>query len=100
MLKSELLAALQQEIRRHDFAMFVDKLPSVAQGGNGIIVPGCPACKKRLNTHSQYLDHLADDVMPPLLDRLSSESSGAAARMAHRSDQKIPTNGVTTKRKE
>jgi hypothetical protein len=73
MLKSELLAVLQQEIRRHDFSTFVDAPPSVAQGGNGIVVPGCPQCKKRLNTHSQFLDHLANDVLPPLLDRLSSE---------------------------
>jgi hypothetical protein len=74
--KAKLLNALQSEIRRHDFATFVDEPPSVAQGGNGIVVPGCPLCKKRLNTHSQFLDHFANDVLPPLLDRLSSEPSG------------------------
>ncbi len=71
MLKSELLAALQQEIRRHDFSTFVDAPPSVAQGGNGLVVPGCPQCKKRLNTHSQFLDQLANDalvVLPADLD--------------------------------
>jgi hypothetical protein len=35
MKKSELLRALQTEIRRHDFSTFVDTPPSVAQGGNG-----------------------------------------------------------------
>jgi hypothetical protein len=75
MKKSELLHALQKEIRRHDFATFIDRPPSVAQGGEGVVVPGCPQCKKRLNTHSQFLDHLANDVLPPLLDRLSSEQS-------------------------
>jgi hypothetical protein len=58
--KSVLLAVLQQEIRRHDFSHFV---------------PGCPACKKRINTMPQFLDHLANDAMPALLDRLSKEQA-------------------------
>jgi hypothetical protein len=45
--------------------------PSIAQGGKGVVVPGCPACKKRINTTSQFLDHLAYDAIPPLIDRLS-----------------------------
>jgi len=61
MQKSALLAALQQEIRRHDFSHFIDGPPSIAEGGKGVVVPGCPACKKRVNTMSQFLDHLADD---------------------------------------
>jgi hypothetical protein len=40
MLKSELLAALQKEIHRHDFSHFIEEPPSVAQGGNGVVVPG------------------------------------------------------------
>ena len=74
MLKSDLLRAIQQEIQRHDFSHFVESPPSVAQGGRGVVVPGCPMCKKRINTMPQFLDHLADDVLPPLLDRLSSGS--------------------------
>ena len=73
MQKSALLAAIQQEIHRHDFSHFVDNPPSVAQGGRGIVVSGCPACRKRINSMSQFLDHLANDAMPSLLDRLSSE---------------------------
>jgi hypothetical protein len=71
MLRSELLRAIQQEIQRHDFSHFVDEPPSIAEGGNGVVVPGCPACKTRINTMSQFLDHLANDAMPALLDRLS-----------------------------
>jgi hypothetical protein len=74
MRKSELLSAIQNEIYRHDFSQFVDEPPSVAQGGKGVVVPGCPMCKKRINTMPQFLHHLADDVLPPLLDRLSSGS--------------------------
>jgi hypothetical protein len=40
MLKSQLLLLLQQEIRRHDFNYFIEDPPSVAQGGNGVVVPG------------------------------------------------------------
>jgi hypothetical protein len=71
MQKSVLLRALQQEIRRHDFNYFVDQPPSIAQGGKGVVVPGCPACMKRINTMNQFLDHLADDAMPALIERLS-----------------------------
>jgi hypothetical protein len=71
MQKRELLRALQTEIRRHSFDTFVDEPPSVAQGGKGVVVPGCPACRKRINTMAQFVDHLADDVLPRLVDRLS-----------------------------
>jgi hypothetical protein len=65
--KSTLLRALQQEIRRHDFSYFVEEIPH----NKGVVVPGCPICKKRLNTTSQFLDHLADDAMPALIEKLS-----------------------------
>jgi hypothetical protein len=50
--KSILLAAIQKEIQRHDLSYFVDEPPSVAQGGRGVVVAGCPACRKRINTIS------------------------------------------------
>jgi len=68
--KSLLLAAIQKEIQRHDLSYFVDEPPSVAQGGRGVVVSGCPTCKKRINTVPQFLDHLTNDVMPALIDRL------------------------------
>jgi hypothetical protein len=70
--KSVLLAAIQKEIYRHDFSYFVDEPPSVAQGGKGVVVAGCPACKKRINTVPQFLDHLTQDVMRELIDRLAT----------------------------
>jgi hypothetical protein len=60
--KSALLAAIQKEIQRQDLSYFVDEPPSVAQGGRGVVVSGCPACKKRINTISQFLDHLSKDA--------------------------------------
>jgi hypothetical protein len=71
MLTSDLLRALQNEIRRHDFSTFLTEKPSMGNGRPGVVVPGCPACKKKFQTVAQFMDHLADDVLPPLLDRLS-----------------------------
>ncbi len=76
MKKSELLKALQKEILRHDFDCFVDEPPSVAQGGRAVVVPGCPACKKRIQTMNQFLDHLAEDAMPELIEKLSEAKTG------------------------
>jgi hypothetical protein len=45
--RQQLLAALETEIRRHDFDCFVTEPPSIAQGGKGVVVPGCPACKNK-----------------------------------------------------
>lgn len=59
--KAKLLHTLQSEIRRHDFSTFVDEPPSVGRGGNGVVVLGCPQCKKRLNTRSQFLDLLVNE---------------------------------------
>lgn len=72
MKKSDLIRALQFEIRRHTFDTFVDEPPSVAQGGNGVVTPGCPACRKRLFTMANFMDHLTHDVLPAILNKLST----------------------------
>jgi len=71
--KSASLAAIQKEIQRRDLSYFVDEPPSVAQRGKGVVVAGCPAAKGRINTMTQFLDHLTNDVMPELINRLSTE---------------------------
>jgi hypothetical protein len=63
---------LQQEIRRHDFSTFIDEPPSMAQGGEGVCIPACPACKKQIKTMPQLLDHLANDVLPNAIDSLKA----------------------------
>ena len=67
MRKSFFLAVLKTEIQRYDFSHFIDDPPSVAEGGEGVVVAGCPACRKRINTMREFLDHLADDAVPALL---------------------------------
>ncbi len=82
MQKSVLLATIQKEIHRHDFSYFVDEPPSVAQGGKGVVVAGCPACKKRINTIGEFLQHLAKDAMPALIERLAAGNGITGAREA------------------
>jgi hypothetical protein len=65
--KAKILAAAKSELCPHSWTTFVDEPPSVAEGGNGVVIPGCPPCKKRINTEAQYLRHLADDVLPIIL---------------------------------
>jgi hypothetical protein len=40
-----------------------------------IVTPGCPACRKTLYTTSNFIDHINNDVLPPLLDRLSKSEN-------------------------
>ena len=75
MTKQELLRLLQLEIRNNSFDTFVDEPPSIAQGGRGVVVPGCPNCKKRFETSSHFIDHITKDVLPSLLDKLSSSKN-------------------------
>jgi hypothetical protein len=65
--KEKILIAAKTEIMRHRWDTFVDDPPAMAQGGKGVVVSGCPVCKKRFGTNTQYLDHLADDVTPVIL---------------------------------
>jgi hypothetical protein len=62
-----LIAAIQSELRRHSWDTFVDQPPSIAHGGEGIVVVGCPACRKKLYTVSQFIEHLARDVIPKVI---------------------------------
>lgn len=61
--KAKNLLAAQTELQRHVWGTFVDERLTIAPGGQGIVTPGCEACRKRINTNSQYLRHLADDVL-------------------------------------
>ena len=60
--RARLRAAVKAEFSRHRWDTFVDEPPSIAQGGRGVVVPGCSMCKVRLQTVSQYTDHLCEKV--------------------------------------
>jgi hypothetical protein len=44
-----------------NFNYFVDQSPSGAQGGKGVVVPGCPACRNRINTMGKFLEKAVSD---------------------------------------
>jgi hypothetical protein len=71
--KMEFLAAAQREIMRHVWDCFVQNPPSIARGGKGTVVPGCTACEKIIYTNTQYLSHIALDVLPQIIDRVLSD---------------------------
>jgi len=87
MTKAELLRALQTEIHRHTFDYFVENPPSMAEGGKGVVVPGCPPCQKRINLkgdalHSLpfLLDQNKNAVLCVLLERSSRATLRSALR--------------------
>ncbi len=75
--KIRIFQSAKAELMRHTWDTFVHDPPSVAAGGNGRSHPGCPACRKRINTNDQYLRHLSDDVLPIIL-RKAFEIAGVS----------------------
>ena len=64
--KSELLRALQTEIQKHNLSTFMDQKDKV-------VITGCTLCRKHFGTVEQFKWHITEDVLPPLLDKLSCE---------------------------
>jgi hypothetical protein len=56
-----ILRNAQSELRKHNLDTFTDKL-------HRVVTPGCPHCGKAFYTISQLVDHLADDVLPAILE--------------------------------
>src|ERR1700674_610924 len=49
--RRELLLIVQAELPKHDFDCFVDaSVPGLEPGQKGLVVPGCPYCKKKIYT--------------------------------------------------
>jgi hypothetical protein len=67
--RRELLAIVQAELRKHDFDCFVDKSAPLPTGRKGVVVPGCPYCKKTFYTIAQFIEHLSFDVLPLIFER-------------------------------
>jgi hypothetical protein len=65
MKKSDLLRALQTEIQNHTLSTYMDEQDKV-------VITGCSYCRKHFGTVEQCKRHITEDVLPPLLDKLSS----------------------------
>jgi hypothetical protein len=64
MSADEIIKAVQTELQRHTFDTFVSNPPSIAQGGRGVVVTGCPACKKQMQSLNQFMSHVIEEVIP------------------------------------
>ena len=62
--KSELLKAIQDEIQKHNLSTFMHEQ-------HRVVMTGCSFCHKHFGTVEQFKRHLSEDVLPPLLDKLS-----------------------------
>jgi hypothetical protein len=67
-----ILQEAKAELERHVWGTFVEGKATVALGGAGVVVSGCEACRKRFGTNSQYLRHLADGVLPGIIQEVLS----------------------------
>jgi hypothetical protein len=63
----------REEMQKHSFDTFVDNPTSIPQGGRGIVVSGCPACRIKFQRLNQFMEHLASDVLPIIADRVMAE---------------------------
>jgi hypothetical protein len=62
---SSILQTAQAELRKHSLDTFTDKL-------HGVTTPGCPNCRQSFYTIRQLMDHLANDVLPGILEKAFS----------------------------
>ena len=79
--RTRILQEAKAELERHVWGTFVEGDMSVALGGSGVVVSCCEACRKRFGTNSQCLRHLADDVLPGIIEgALSAARPGLEAK--------------------
>ena len=65
---SSILRTAQAELRKHTLDTFNDKL-------HGVVTPACPHCTKAFYTISQLMDHLAEDILPGIVERAFSTAT-------------------------
>ena len=70
MKREKTVEAVRVEFQKHRFDTFVDEPPSVAQGGKGVVVPGCAVCKIQIQTVERFLSHVCEKVLEKVEDEL------------------------------
>jgi hypothetical protein len=63
----DLLAALQLEIQQDTLSTFQDE-----PGSKGVVVTGCPKCRKKFQTTGQFVEHITKDVLPAVIAKASN----------------------------
>jgi hypothetical protein len=69
--RDRIIKIAREELSNHSMDAFVDNPPSIAQGGHGVVVSGCPGCRKKFQSVNQFVQHLLDDVAPVIADRIT-----------------------------
>jgi len=69
-----LLAAVQKELKRHNYGYFVIEVPP---HGSKVQVPGCLPCQKEFRTIDHFVEHLADEALPALFINLRAKKEAA-----------------------
>lgn len=59
----QIISAVRVEFQKHSWDTFVSNPPAIAHGGNGVVVPGCPTCKVRINTMNSFMEHVEGKVI-------------------------------------
>jgi len=60
--REKTLEVVRSEFQKHRFGTFMDEPLSVAQGGKGVVVPGCSVCQVRMETVEQFMRHVLTKV--------------------------------------
>jgi hypothetical protein len=71
--REKLLRIAREEMQKHSFDSFVDNPPSIAQGGEGVVVSGCPTCRIKFQSLNQFMHHLVSDVLPIIAERVAAD---------------------------
>lgn len=72
--RPKLLEVVRTEFHKHRFDFYAESVPN---SNRKVTVPGCPVCRVRAQTVSQYVDHLEQRVIAAV-DREFSNSSDTA----------------------
>jgi hypothetical protein len=78
--RAKLLEAVRVEFHKHHFDYYAETVPNSNRKNT---VPGCPVCKVRLQTVSQFVDHLSVKVQAAVEREFSrsDDSANAAYRL-------------------
>ena len=70
MKRKEFIFLLQRELRLHSFAVFCSTERSMAEGGDGVMAPGCVKCKMNFQTREQFMSHLLMQVLSEVVEKI------------------------------
>jgi hypothetical protein len=76
--RAKLLEVVRAEFHKHSFGYYAESVPNSNRKNT---VPGCPYCKVRLQTVSQFVDHLEEKVIAAI-ERESSRSNACQVPFA------------------